>query len=468
MINYHDSITHRLPPEILAETVSHLEGDKSLVIATHVCHFWRSALLSSPRLWSHLAFKNEPRASVFLERSKSAPIFLDLEGGGISFDAVGKSLKGITERLTGLRTVHVPFWDKLLIQPLPVLSYLEVVTSEGPSFDKSLTAANLGHLTTFSLTLRNSVSSPRIGHSLLYFLRSCPLLEVVTFGYGELDSDIELNTGAGSTEAVSLPRLRSFTHKSPLEVTPIGLFNRLSLPPTCDVAFNITSPKPDNSPGWWNHGFPALRDRSYLLDTKLVKIAFQAQGPQLSVIKTTFLDSKHRTVSLNKLMPRPSYSSSHGEVTSIMRFLENSESARSVEVLHFESCVPLPPLVSVADSLEKLSRLKRIEIWNCDPTLFLSSPCPPAVWCRNVEELLIHPSRWWPEPEVFGVMEMVRSIARLRKEGGSPLKGFTLFLPDAARLQACEPQIEDLMECVDSVEVLSYGASDNGGWEIAK
>jgi len=77
MINYHDSWIHCLPPEILDAMASHLEDDKSLVAATHVCHLWRTALLSSPRLWSYLDFDYEKRAMVFLERSKSSPVTVD-------------------------------------------------------------------------------------------------------------------------------------------------------------------------------------------------------------------------------------------------------------------------------------------------------------------------------------------------------------------------------------------------------
>ena len=101
-INYHDSWTHRLPPEILVEVASHFEGDAPLVAATHVCHHWRTALLSSPHLWSHLDFANEERALVYSERSKSAPVCVDITSVHYPSEIVRESLKKIATRVTTL------------------------------------------------------------------------------------------------------------------------------------------------------------------------------------------------------------------------------------------------------------------------------------------------------------------------------------------------------------------------------
>lgn len=44
------------------------------MVATHVCHYWRSALISIPGLWTLILCYSVDRASTYLERSKSAPI----------------------------------------------------------------------------------------------------------------------------------------------------------------------------------------------------------------------------------------------------------------------------------------------------------------------------------------------------------------------------------------------------------
>jgi len=129
MINHHDSWTHRLPPKILATMASHLEDDRSLVAATHVCHLWRTTLLSSPRIWSHLDFANEERALVFLERSKSAPLTVNLVDAYDPSEIVSELLNEIAIRVTALRAEYGPFLDELLARPMPTLEVMEVTGS---------------------------------------------------------------------------------------------------------------------------------------------------------------------------------------------------------------------------------------------------------------------------------------------------------------------------------------------------
>ena len=452
------SAAHRLPPETLGVMASYLEDDKSLIIATHVCYFWRSALISFPRLWSHLSFKNERRALMFLERSKSAPVSVDLDGNNTPSEIARESLKRITKRLTALRAVHFPFLDELLIQPLPILRYLHVVAFGGLPPIRPLAATNLGRLTVFCFTLCNCTGlevPPGIGDSLLDLLRSCPLLEAAFFGYGERGADIEFTTDEESTEVVSLPFLRSFVHESSVDTIYTGLFNRLSLPPTCEVAFTITDFLPVSGP--WSHGFPTLRGTLHLSGVNTVKIAFQAQDKDFTMVRVMFLNSKHTNISLNKLTIPPTHHYSAWQVKNIVDFLGSSGIARSVETLHFEHCPMLPPQRSIADSLLKLSRLKTLVIWQCNATPFLELPPLPAVWCPLVEELVICPlfPRDLREPIESGVLKQVRDIAVSRKKHAVPLKTFTLIFRDAERLlQTCGRQIEELMCCVESVEVL--------------
>ncbi|KAF9650532.1 hypothetical protein BDM02DRAFT_3092970, partial [Thelephora ganbajun] len=45
---------NRLPPEILAKILECRELDQDITVATHVCRYWRSALISAPRLWTRI------------------------------------------------------------------------------------------------------------------------------------------------------------------------------------------------------------------------------------------------------------------------------------------------------------------------------------------------------------------------------------------------------------------------------
>jgi len=96
---------------MLVMVTSHLKDDASLVTATHVCHLWRTTLLSSPRLWSHLDFAKEECALAFLERSKSAPLSVDLMSTEEPSEIVGEMLRKTAARVTMLRTEHSSFLE---------------------------------------------------------------------------------------------------------------------------------------------------------------------------------------------------------------------------------------------------------------------------------------------------------------------------------------------------------------------
>ncbi|KAF9783348.1 hypothetical protein BJ322DRAFT_1070419 [Thelephora terrestris] len=280
MSNHHNSITHRLPPEILTEVASHLGHHTSLIPATHICHYWRTTLLSCPRLWSHIEFENEERGLVFLERTKSVPITISLVGNISPSWKVRESLWTVTNRLIALRGMYSLFFSGFLARPLPSLQNLDVLGFIGPlgarpiltlPSVKFLATSDIGcplvhvpNLTNFRFRLpRYSPFPVRLGDGLLEFFRSCPLLEEVFVSYGKKGVDLEFTTGEALIDAVSLPRLRSFTHDSPVKTIDIGLYNRLSLPPTCDVTFVIKSRRwlLINEP--WTRPFPTPGTPSY-------------------------------------------------------------------------------------------------------------------------------------------------------------------------------------------------------------
>lgn len=407
---------------------------------------------------------------VFLERSKSAAVCVDLTADSELSERVSESLMGITDRLIALRGAHLPFLDELLVQPLPMLRNLDVVTSGDLPSVGSLSTINLGrplfhvpHLTHFCFKVCHCLGSAamtRMGDSLLDFLRSCPQLEVAYFGYGDPGTDIGFTTSETSTEVVSLPRLRSFTHESPVDTIYIGLFNRLSLPSTCEVEFTIRDLFFLEKP--WNLGFPILRDSSYLSDVKEVKIAFQARDSRSTMVKTTFLNSKNMRISFNRLSITSTYSNTVWVTEKFLDFLGDSQVARSVETLHFDRCPALPHqghfTPRLIKPLLKLGNLKTLVLWQCNPGFFLRNPYPPAPWCPRIEKLVICPvlsTNLWEESDVS---ERVRDIAVLRQKHAAPLKTVTLCVRDPERLlSTCGGLIEELRSCVGSVEIVESG-----------
>jgi len=308
-INHHDSWTHRLPPKILATVTSHLGDDAALVAATHVCHFWRTVLLSSPHLWSFLHLTNEERALVYLERSKSVPLCVSLMGLGDPSEIVRELLKKITSRLDMLQASHDSFLDELLDQPMPKLEALEIVDSETVDFDElppkkpthlpslvSLVIHGIDPLrfytpilTSFHLTHEPSSGSMGWKASiLLNFLRNCPLLEVVSLSC-DMDHD--------SNEVVSLPLLHSFTHKSRRKEYQLWPLDRLSLPSTCRVALVIDVTRHRSTP--WIRALPFPRDSPYISDIRTIKISAHSRNPEADGVHITF-----RTELVQSLMIR--------------------------------------------------------------------------------------------------------------------------------------------------------------------
>ena len=470
MINHHDSWTHRLPPEILATVASHLEADTSLVTATHVCHFWRATLLSSPRLWSHLNFKNEERALVFLERSKSTPLVVGIVYADDPSEIVRESLNEVAIRVTALWAEHGPFLDELLAHPMPILEFLNVTEASKPPPTKPAHLPSLTSLVIYGLdTLQFHVpllTSFYLTHDyinpsqrwtagiLLDFFRNCPLLETIFLSCDVLPDS--------NNEAVSLPFLRSITHKSPSDEYQLHLFDRLSLSSTCRVSLVIDVTRHLSDP--WIPGLPTPRDSSYISDIRTIKITADSRNPDDDerhiMFKIEFVNSTHKAISFDRVSyysDRPS-SFSYQDFSGILETVETG----SVETLCFDRypvdagfTLPNVTPAHIAQGLWKFRNLKTLILAECNTTLFLdgASSCPPVdtlvVYCGH------HIGSFYTDgPEV-------QEFAASRKKAGYPLKAVTLIY----RYSKPHPsELEELTNCVGSVEVMS--GDDALGWDM--
>ena len=479
MINYHDSILHRLPPETLATIAYYLPDNRSLIIATCVCHLWRSTLLSTPRLWSYLTFENEQYGLVLLARTGSVPVTVDLTGNRVPSQAVRGSLKRIVNRVITLRGAYSMFLDELLADAPPTLTDLDIIQSLDrqwkqtmrylPSL-KSLSITDLSchffhapHLTNLFFKLTRYVpTTGGLENHLINLFQSCLLLEVIFLSYGY--SPVYFGFMDGKAFVIHLPHLRSFTHESPSDAVHVRLFNRLSLPPACDVALAIKTSNTRFDEGPWEHGFPAPPEPSYLSDIKVVKITTDVEGGSSRItFKTELFSSKSRRV----LFSVESHSSNFdpfSAVKQLLDFLESSGVARSIENLHFERypghTLEQSAAPDLTSRLQRFRMLKSLVLLRCNPQFFLWNTSPRGGWCPNIEKLVIDPLplRSWG-PMGRDVLEKVRQIAVSRHCDGNPLKTVILFFQDPkALLEESRELVEDLNGCVGSVQILESGS----------
>jgi hypothetical protein len=201
-----------LPPEILSRVLEHRDRDRDLVAATHVCRYWRSALVSSPSLWTCFRFQPNhdlDRTLTYLERSKSTPIDIDIDLGLRSpqdfevYKCLAPHIARTRSFLISGPPEDVHTISLLFRNPAPSLQHLnlKVCTQDSPArlpddflgrHTPSLRSVSfsgicptfespfpLPNLTKFTLLLRDSASPLRMS-GLFRFLSSFPRLREVS------------------------------------------------------------------------------------------------------------------------------------------------------------------------------------------------------------------------------------------------------------------------------------------------
>ena len=185
-------------------------------------------------------------------------------------------------------------------------------------------------LTTFEFKSSSRLVAFTFEHNLLEFLRNCPKLECVCLEYGDKGKVSKFPTGNEAPKLVELHSLCWFSHKSPNEVMPMGIFNRLSLKKTCNVLLEFK----DQSKEPWDRNFPVIHDQSHLSGETTVKIT--CHNPyfrNFSRIRVKFSNSDHE-FSI-QVTASPMYLGAAG-VKKILPFLGR---CGGIKVLHFEGCM---------------------------------------------------------------------------------------------------------------------------------
>ena len=210
---------NRLPPEILSRILEHRDDEQDLVAATHVCQYWRSVLIFDSSLWTYFgSLLSLDRTLVYLERSKSAPIDINvIARTPQDFDALGYLASNIarTRSLSILTDNNVRPTLLHFCKPAPSLQHLGFDAVEGtlsipenflarqaPSL-RSLTLIStrlefnrffpLPNLTVFDIYLAEGEEPFRMG-ALLQFFSDSPLLQKIRINaHVEMVQDISLD-----------------------------------------------------------------------------------------------------------------------------------------------------------------------------------------------------------------------------------------------------------------------------------
>ena len=403
---------------------------------------------------------------MFLSRSKSAPVSVELPRNGELSGAVKEALEGVTDRLISLRgKLDLPLTE-YLAQPFPMLRSLDVYEPNDPPRKRpvlslpsvrSLATSSFNfplfqvpHLVVFSCEVEHHPTiSDKLGDRFLEFFRSCPLLQVISLNYvNNRKRDIEFTTEEAYTEAVSLPHLRSFTHGTYGNRIYIGLFNRLSIPPTCKVTFSLAISDPSlvrTKP--WAHLFPNPRNPSYLTGVKKVTVTGDAE----EMCTAKFQNSENMKISFT--IKNLHFNS---RVKWLLDFLESSGIMHSLDTLEFGRYPRFTKYDNTPSNilyqLQQFRSLKTLVFWQCDPLPYLKYPLPSKAWFPNVENLTICTADWGKS-----VLKPLGKIAKSRQKHGVPLNRVTLFLGDLeSLLQTCGGEMEELRGCVESVEVTQW------------
>ena len=144
---------NRIPPEVLTLIPDWdiYAREQCAIKLSHVCQAWRESFISRASLWTHFDCADADKTRVYLERSKSSPINLWLDGrGDLSLqDPLFRVIPHATGRL---KYVHVHATPKTLqditphlSHPVPLLEYLSIQVDSTPQpendHNPALTAA---------------------------------------------------------------------------------------------------------------------------------------------------------------------------------------------------------------------------------------------------------------------------------------------------------------------------------------
>jgi F-box-like len=132
MMHRKECLVNGLPTELLAHIFhlgTRMVGDPDVpflkpfpVLASHVCHLWRSVALGSPSLWTNITFSEGllyEHSQIWIERSKDLPLDIEIDVGrslGVGQDEVeATALFSHVSTILDIIVPHVTRWRKLRV-----------------------------------------------------------------------------------------------------------------------------------------------------------------------------------------------------------------------------------------------------------------------------------------------------------------------------------------------------------------
>ena len=505
-INCQASPIYRLHLELFPAVASHLESKLDLIRATHVSYRWRNALHAHPSLWAHLDFKNTGRALEFLKRSKSAPLHVQLLGGGRKPPSIEPLLPHAT-RIVTLGLVDRPDHMALLSHLMPSLRRLEITYdrykkssdddednddyNNGGGGDAnpglphrpvegaaswslpsviSLVVYNIHpipfhvpHPTCFKFRYVYPTNDTAVLGNLLDFLHECPLLEDLEISH--LDGPLRANL-----RAVSLPNLLSYTQNahSSRRVYSLGVFDALSLPLPCRVMLKSWTDSDAKS----NVAdiIPPFKNPSYLAGIRRVKLSMVPVRFRPSILGTLELINDQGTrVCLEREILTSAYPRKSDRdlldddpTLGLLDRLKDLDT-RSVEILCIEvdsSWVGgVQTIDAVKEALGRLENIKTLVISRSAVKVCLLALERSTGTDKNdqgfpqLRTLVVH-SRYPDKPYGLDTLRALLLVAQKRKAAGCPFESITAFLRDTPSLGGYLRKQEELEMLKGYVEKL--------------
>jgi hypothetical protein len=425
---------NRIPPEVLTlipDFWNGYYGGKSTIALTHVCRAWREIFTSRSSLWTDFRCADAEKTRVYLERSKSSPINVELrrEDGLYPCDPFFQIAPHAVGRLKSLLLSTSPEYlndiANFLSRPAPLLEDLNVAGGpDGPSSDPTLPTilfnGDLSSLRNLQLSSvytqlpwRNMVNltSFTLGHSpeprvsvgqFLDFFEGAPRL-----------LDVDLTFSAPSSGAQN-GRLVSLAHLKKLYIyglqPPSLLLDHLLIPAGAKMTTELELSGPrieDHLPSSLDNlrnlsDFTKIRLHSNNIDHDLVSIKFS--GPNGQVCMTSMFPEAETT----RLVPRSlaAFDTSKTESLEILNSDPLSEdlhqallSMKCLRTLRLSLCKDLHSFILALDH---------------DPNSMNPIPCP------KLERLVFRTE------ERFDIEQMVE-VASARASGGVPFKSIEII-----------------------------------------
>ena len=406
---------NRIPPEILA-LVPDFWGvrnrDENIITVTHVCRAWREVFVSRPTLWTGLSCVDLDKTRVYLERSKSSPINLSLDGNYVTLsNALFELISNATGRLKSVTIVLEPedlqLISACLSRPAPLLEVLSVDGYDDSVLSSALFGGDLSslrelhlacvrtelpwrnmvNLTSFTLNNASPISVIRF----LDFFENAPHLREVDI----LSTPISDAQDGRLVPLTCLQRMDAGHHPSS------SLFDHLLIPVGACLAMSVDLPDPpikDCPPRFIDNLKNLSNVTAIILDGGMSFIRFS--GPSGKVR----MDTQSHSTWVHLLLE------------SLAHF--DTSNTERLEITQYHSPLTSDP---VYRALLPMKALHTLKLDRCgDPHIFIYALDPGmgssgAVVCPNLEELVI------VHGVVFDLKDVVATAAA-RASRGAKLK----------------------------------------------